>query len=296
MKVVIATHNGVFHADDVFGCAILKTIWPEATFVRTRDQDLLDSAYIRVDVGGKYDPHTRDYDHHQNTSLQAACNLVWASFWPDFLIEVHGHPNDVNVEAVMAHVKKTLLDPISGLDCNFTQYAEENPIGVYKTVGQAIMDFNRVDMGDKVQLSQFEKAVEFASQVLRNCTYQALQRERHLKTIQSGTEMGEFALVLDAALPYNEFRTEIPATRKLLVYPDSTNDGYCVVSLDVADFNLSNAAGEGLIFAHKVGFFTKWQTKYQAVEFAARRSEVRSMEIDTWSFEQNNGNGARYDR
>jgi uncharacterized UPF0160 family protein len=290
----IATHNGIFHADDVFACAILKSLHPNAEIVRTRNPELLVQADIRVDVGGKSNPATGDYDHHHDVTLQASCNLVWFAYWEEFLNVVHGESalTEVNTPYVMAYVKNTLLDPISGLDCNFTKYSEENPIGVYKTVGQAIMDFNRIEMGEEIQLFQFNQAVEFARQILKNCTYNAIQREQKIQVIRSAQEIGEFGLLLSEAISYNEFRNEIPATRKLLVFPDST-EGWCVMSLDVQDFNLSSATSEGLIFAHKIGFFTKWQTQEQAIEFAAKISESKSKQIDQWSIEQNGGNGAR---
>jgi uncharacterized UPF0160 family protein len=62
--MVIATHDGVFHADDVFAVAMIQQLHPEATVIRTRDPDLLRGADIRIDVGLKHNPPT-DFDHHQ---------------------------------------------------------------------------------------------------------------------------------------------------------------------------------------------------------------------------------------
>lgn len=50
--MIIATHNGKFHADDVFGVALLTDLYPDATIVRTRDPQMLDTADIVLDVGG----------------------------------------------------------------------------------------------------------------------------------------------------------------------------------------------------------------------------------------------------
>jgi uncharacterized UPF0160 family protein len=84
----IATHNGICHADDVFGTAALKLVYPDAAIVRTRDRKVLAAADFRVDVGGKDDPRTGDYDHHQrggagsrdNGVPFAAFGLVWKAF------------------------------------------------------------------------------------------------------------------------------------------------------------------------------------------------------------------------
>ncbi|MBS3125061.1 MYG1 family protein [Candidatus Woesearchaeota archaeon] len=84
----IATHDGNFHADDVFAIAILKMIYPDVVVVRTRDNALMEKADLRVDVGFKYDPSTGDFDHHQaggagkraNGIEYAACGLIWKHF------------------------------------------------------------------------------------------------------------------------------------------------------------------------------------------------------------------------
>ena len=51
-QITIATHNGSFHADDLFACATLKLLYSDATIIRTRDQALLDPADIVLDIGG----------------------------------------------------------------------------------------------------------------------------------------------------------------------------------------------------------------------------------------------------
>lgn len=71
MKTVIGTHDGIFHADEVFACAALE-LWlqrydlnHEVFVIRTRKQELLGSCHAVVDVGGLYDPQALRFDHHQ---------------------------------------------------------------------------------------------------------------------------------------------------------------------------------------------------------------------------------------
>lgn len=70
----IATHNGKFHADEVFAVSLLRRLdrFKDAEIIRTRDAELLKTADVVVDVGGQYDPLTHRYDHHQvrNYSLR----------------------------------------------------------------------------------------------------------------------------------------------------------------------------------------------------------------------------------
>ena len=64
---VIGTHDGKFHCDEVLACALLKLLpeYSTAVIKRTRDQTILDTCDVVVDVGGKFDPETHRYDHHQ---------------------------------------------------------------------------------------------------------------------------------------------------------------------------------------------------------------------------------------
>ncbi len=88
-KEVIVTHNGVFHADDIFSCAILSVLHDgNITIVRTRDPEKIASADYVVDVGGEHDQDRRRFDHHQkggaglreNGIPYASCGLVWKAY------------------------------------------------------------------------------------------------------------------------------------------------------------------------------------------------------------------------
>lgn len=68
MSVLVATHDGPFHADDVMAYALVRTFWDdEADVIRTRDPEQIARATIAVDVGGSYDPSKLRFDHHQAT-------------------------------------------------------------------------------------------------------------------------------------------------------------------------------------------------------------------------------------
>ena len=36
----MAVHNGIFHADDVFGVALMQSIYNDLEIIRTRDEEL----------------------------------------------------------------------------------------------------------------------------------------------------------------------------------------------------------------------------------------------------------------
>lgn len=91
-KKIIVTHNGVFHADDLFACATLSLWFKKHNqpfkIVRTRNPEKIKTADIVFDVGGIYDPKLNRFDHHQpggagnreNGIPYAAFGLVWKHF------------------------------------------------------------------------------------------------------------------------------------------------------------------------------------------------------------------------
>lgn len=273
-KKTIVVHDGVFHPDEVLADAIIRHYNKNFAFEtrRSRKPEDLESADFRVDVGMRYDPAKGDFDHHQDVNLPASCNLVFNHFATES-------------EMVKNIVKKKLLDPISGLDCNFSKFSQENPVGIYYTIGQAILAFNRVEMGTEVQLKQYNAAVQFAAEVFKNCLYEAENTCRIYDIISRGVVIAEFATVYEQGFSYNDYRDFV---RNLIVIPqpDST---WAVVSLDTQQFNLVN--GEklyGAIFAHPAGFFAKFLTREKAEEFAKLKSKERSQEIDSWQREHCN--------
>jgi len=93
-KKIIVTHNGSFHADDIFACATLSLYFEREnapyTIVRTRDEQKIKNADIVVDVGGIHDESQECYDHHQsggagsrdNGIPYASFGLVWKKYGP----------------------------------------------------------------------------------------------------------------------------------------------------------------------------------------------------------------------
>ena len=88
----IVTHNGPYHADDVVAVALLQCLpdWRHAPLVRTRDEEVIRTAAMVVDVGGEYAPERGKFDHHFDGSpqrgdgnLYAAAGLILRHFFKD---------------------------------------------------------------------------------------------------------------------------------------------------------------------------------------------------------------------
>jgi len=156
----IATHNGNFHADDVFSIAALKSILPSIKLIRTRDLELIGKADIVVDVGGEYDADADRFDHHQRGGAGERENgIPYSSFgliWQKYGLEICQGNQDV-ANAVDAG----LVSTIDAIDCGHVE-------GVTKgiTLSQTISMFNPTWQEDSHFDTCFDEAVEFASRVL----------------------------------------------------------------------------------------------------------------------------------
>ncbi len=88
MPKKIVTHNAIFHSDDVFAVATALLIYPDAEVIRTRDEDLIRTADIVLDVGEIYDADKNRFDHHQfggagdreNGIPYSSFGLIWKKF------------------------------------------------------------------------------------------------------------------------------------------------------------------------------------------------------------------------
>tara|TARA_R110002167_G_scaffold38459_4_gene119781 strand:- start:21 stop:887 length:867 start_codon:yes stop_codon:yes gene_type:complete len=156
----IVTHNGNFHADDVFSIAALKTIFPSFTLIRTRDLKVIAKADIVIDVGGEYDPEAGRFDHHQRGGAGARQNgIPYSSFgliWQKYGLDICEGNQDV-ANAVDAG----LVSTIDAIDCGHVE-------GIYDgiSLSQTISMFNPTWQEDSHFDSCFDEAVDFALRVL----------------------------------------------------------------------------------------------------------------------------------
>lgn len=97
-RKILVTHNGAFHADDVFACATLELFLEKKNIrykvVRSRDEADFARGDFVFDVGGEYSPEKNIFDHHQrggagtrdNGVPYAAFGLVWKHFGREIVL------------------------------------------------------------------------------------------------------------------------------------------------------------------------------------------------------------------
>lgn len=97
-RKILVTHNGAFHADDVFACATLEILLEKKNtrykIIRSRNETDFARGDFVFDVGGEYSPEKNIFDHHQkggagardNGVPYAAFGLVWKHFGREIVL------------------------------------------------------------------------------------------------------------------------------------------------------------------------------------------------------------------
>jgi len=222
-KLRIAVHDGVFHADDVFAVAILKIINTEIEIIRSRDDDVLATADMRLDVGGKYNPASGDYDHHlvegagerKNGIPYASCGLIWKHFGMQI----------AKTKAQFDYLDKRLIQSIDAIDCGYSIGDEDLVISHY-SISDTIDVFNpvwfKIEEGhDKA----FSEAVAFAERLILLELDRAIGFDKARAIITEAVESSTnpHLLVLDLYCPWQIIINEYPDIL-YVVFPSTTGD------------------------------------------------------------------------
>ena len=214
----IVTHNGNFHADDVFSIATLKAVFPSFKLIRTRDLEIINKADLVIDVGGIYDPDTGRFDHHQRGGAGARDNgIPYSSFgliWKKYGLELC----EGNQELV-ASIDAGLVSTIDAIDCG---HVEGVATGI--SLSQTISMFNPTwqEQGDFDAC--FDQAVEFASRVLARFIASASgginAKAIVAKAIEDATDPR--VIVLEKYIPWKRTVHALSTEALYMIYPSQT--------------------------------------------------------------------------
>ena len=216
LKVV--THNGIFHADDVFSIATLKQVFPSLQLVRTRDSDILGQADIVVDVGGQYDSDKGRFDHHQRDGAGERENGVpYSSFgliWKKYGLQICDSQQDV-ADAVDAG----LVSTIDAIDCGHVEGLAEG-ISLSQTISMFNPTWEEDDDIDKC----FDEAVTFASRILERFVASAIGGVKAKEIVAKAIEKAQDprVIVLDKFTPWKRTVHALSKDALFMVYPSQT--------------------------------------------------------------------------
>ena len=217
-NITIVTHNGNFHADDVFSIATLKKVFPSFNLIRTRDLDQIAQADIVVDVGGQYDPDKGRFDHHQrNGAGERENGIPYSSFgliWKKYGLEIcHGDQDVTNA------VDAGIVSTIDAIDCGHVEGVDE---GI--SLSQTISMFNPSWQENGNFDENFNEAVIFASRIL----------ERFIASANGGVKAKEIVakaiknakdprvIVLEKFTPWKRTVHALSEDALYMIYPSQT--------------------------------------------------------------------------
>lgn len=228
--ITIATHNGIFHADEVVACAIARVALcygvtgdepePDVEFVRTRNPEVLANCDYFFDVGGVYDPEQGRFDHHQrggagerpNGIPYASAGLAWKQFgrvWGYKLTQLYPGLGSMIAEFCDRFDQKVIMG-IDALDCGAAKGGEwisssgENIPMI--TLSGVISTLNPDDAA--LSDAAFLKAVDMVETILWSLVCReakALAAMTKVKALDTGSPV----LVMNEFLPWGEAVAEM---------------------------------------------------------------------------------------
>lgn len=114
-KKILITHNGAFHADDLFAAATLSILNNgNVKIIRTRDPEIFKKGDYVFDVGGEYDPDKNKFDHHQKGGAGERDNgIPYSSFglvWKKYGAQLCGS------KEVADYIDRKIVMPVDAID------------------------------------------------------------------------------------------------------------------------------------------------------------------------------------
>ena len=217
-NITIATHNGNFHADDVFSIAALKQVFPSFNLVRTRDLAVIAKADIVIDVGGEYNADAGRFDHHQRGGAGQRDNgIPYSSFgliWQKYGLQIcQGN------QEVADSVDAGLVSTIDAIDCGHVEGVAQ---GI--SLSHTISLFNPTWQEESSFDSCFNEAVDFAARVLTRFIASASggisAKDIVAKAIENAQDPR--VIVLEKYTPWKRTVHSLSQDALFVVYPSET--------------------------------------------------------------------------
>lgn len=241
--MLIVTHSGKFHADDVFAVAVLDLLFPGCELIRTRDAQRIFAADFAVDVGGIWDPKQGRFDHHQrgfdgarpSGVVYASAGLVWREHGARCVSLIAQQQIGVTLSMEQAQ------QMAQSIDNDLVQYLDMSDTGAAKSApgsygfSAVISGFNPTWLDEQalanaadpqaaaeaMRIDRFRQAMGLARDVLINgVRYRvggmlAVEQVRNAERLENG----RLLLLQNGALPWNSVvRHEMPEVMFVIGY------------------------------------------------------------------------------
>jgi len=223
----LITHNGSFHADDIFAAAALSIYLQSKgenfEIIRTRDDEIIKTGDYVFDVGGIYDEEKNRFDHHQIGGAgsgphgieYSSLGLVWKKFGE----ELAGGKRAAEI------IEKRLCAPVDAWDNGFDLVASKHEVGPYYVQNIFFAMTPTWKEGDADIDGVFLKCVELAKNIISREIIQArdmLEAEKSVVLAYKNSE-DKRIIILDKNYPFEFIISNFPEPI-FAVYPRKTGD------------------------------------------------------------------------
>lgn len=287
MQKTIVTHDGKFHADEVFAVSALKLLEPDALLVRTRNLERIAKGDYVVDVGGVYEPAINRFDHHQQAGAGVRGNgIPYAAFglvWKKFGEQICGSAD------IALRVEIVLVAPIdandNGVDLSTPKYEGVSPYAIPDAVRSFIPTFEEKEVSLD---TRFTEVSRFAKQILER----EIERARALVNgigqvrLAYETAMDKRLIVMDGDYSWKDTLAGLPEPIYVVHPQDDTWRLYCVRTdphlfvnrkdlpeswAGLRDEALAKVTGvPGAVFVHRNRFMAVVKSKEGALALAQK--------------------------
>ncbi|KZC08779.1 UPF0160 protein MYG1, mitochondrial [Dufourea novaeangliae] len=179
-KIKIGTHDGCFHCDEALACFMLKTLprYKDAEIIRSREQSILDTCDVVVDVGSEYNHSKHRYDHHMrdfNESVStvikkpgydcklklSSAGLIYCHFGHEVLKQLLPEASDSDIETIFKKVYDTFIKEIDCIDNGVSMFDGEPVYRIVTHLSARVHFLNPIWNSKDIDVQeQFLKAVE----------------------------------------------------------------------------------------------------------------------------------------
>lgn len=217
--MIIGTHHGKFHADEVFAVAILRQLHPNAKIVRTRDPELLSKCDIVVDVNrSPYDHHTTDKQYRENGIPFASAGLIWRDYGSSVIAKFGGHGSAL--KALQDTIDEKVIQAIDAIDNGVDLDRDTRIKGISEVIGTFNPPWNSKDDENEA----FERAVRFASDILVNYLRSELSRLDAVDLVKDAYQHRSepSLLILEQFCPWTDTLLDLDTQQQVLfvIFPD----------------------------------------------------------------------------
>ncbi|MDO8604807.1 MAG: MYG1 family protein [bacterium] len=231
-KKKIVTHNGNFHTDEVFACAILSILHKgNVEIVRSRDPLVWETGDYVVDVGGIYDAKNGRFDHHQEGGAGGRVNgIPYSSLglvWREFGVQLCGGSD------IAKRIDEKMIQPIDAADCGFDSFilTEKNifPYLLHHAVASFRPTWKESINKDFLHDEGFMRIFAIAVDVLAREIIIAKDIEEGVRYSETAYQAAEDKriIVLEGQYPWEEVLNKLPEPI-FIVKPDMDSERWNV--------------------------------------------------------------------